>query len=69
VKIKKNHDQILGVQEDPEMKKQDVIAIMRMLLVALVAGSKPAWAGMIPLVPENLRTPTTEVLSLETAAR
>jgi hypothetical protein len=29
------------------------------LLVALVAGSAPAWAGTVPLVPENLRTPAT----------
>ena len=50
------------------MKRQDVIAMTGMLLVALVAGSAPAWAGTIPLVPENLRTPVTEVLSLETKA-
>ena len=50
------------------MKRQDVIAMTGMLLVALVAGSTPTWAGTIPLVPENLRTPETEVLSLETKA-
>jgi hypothetical protein len=50
------------------MKKQDVTASMRMFLVALVAGGTPAWAGTIPLVPEYLRTPATEVLSLETTA-
>jgi hypothetical protein len=38
------------------------------VLVALVAGSAPTWAGTIPSVPENLRTPATEVLSLETEA-
>ena len=38
------------------------------VLVALVSGSAPAWAGTVPLVPENLRTPATEVLSLETEA-
>ena len=48
------------------MKKQDVIAMMGMLLV--VAGSVPTWTGATPLVPENLRTPATEVLSLEAAA-
>jgi len=50
------------------MKSQDVIAMTGMLLVVLVAGSAPTWAGTIPLVPENLRTPATEVLSLETKA-
>lgn len=47
------------------MKRQDVIAVTVMLLVA---GSAPAWAGSIPVVPENLRTPATEVLSLEAEA-
>ena len=50
------------------MKRKDAIAMTGMLLVALVAGSAPAWAGTIPSVPENLRTPETEVLSLETKA-
>ena len=50
------------------MKRRDVIAMTRMLLVTLVAGSTPAWAGTDPLVPENLRPPATEVLSLETEA-
>ncbi len=50
------------------MKTQDGIAMTRMLLVALVVGSAPASAGTIPLVPENLRTPATEVLSLATEA-
>ena len=50
------------------MKSQDVIAMTGMLLVVLVAGSAPTWAGTIHLVPENLRTPATEVLSLETKA-
>jgi len=50
------------------MIRHDVIAVTRMLLVALVAGSAPAWAGTDPLVPENLRPPGTEVLSLETEA-
>jgi len=38
------------------------------VLVALVAGTAPTWAGTIPLVPENLRTPATEVLSLAAEA-
>jgi len=50
------------------MKRHDVIAMTRMVLVALVAGSAHSWAGTIPMVPENLRTPETEVLSLETKA-
>jgi hypothetical protein len=38
------------------------------VLVELVAGCETSRAGTIPLVPENLSTPATEVLSLETAA-
>src|SRR5512132_4040710 len=37
-------------------------------LTALVAGSAPTRADTIPLVPENLGTPATEVLSLQTEA-
>ena len=50
------------------MKRHDVIAMTRMSLVALVAGCATSKFGTIPLVPENLRTPATEVLSLETQA-
>jgi hypothetical protein len=45
-----------------------VLVLGLTVLVALIAGSAPTWAGTIPLVPENLRTPATEVLSLETEA-
>jgi hypothetical protein len=38
------------------------------VLVELIAGSVSTWAGTIPLVPENLRTPATEVLSIEAEA-
>ena len=38
------------------------------VFVALVAGCATSWAGTIPSVPENLRPPATEVLSLETKA-
>jgi hypothetical protein len=47
---------------------KDVMAMTRTSLVALLAGCATSGVGTIPLVPENLRTPTTEVLSLETAA-
>ena len=50
------------------MKRQDVIAMTRMSLVAFVAGCATSGFGTIPLVPENLRPPATEVLSLETEA-
>jgi hypothetical protein len=39
-----------------------------MSLVALVAGCATSRVGTIPLVPENLRIPASEVLSLETEA-
>lgn len=50
------------------MKRQDVISMTGTLLVALVAGNATTWAGTNPLVPESLRAPATEVLSLETKA-
>lgn len=50
------------------MKRQAVMAITRMPLVALVAGCATSGVGTIPPVPESLRTPATEMLSLETAA-
>lgn len=50
------------------MKRQNGIAMTGMILVVLVAGSAPILAVTIPLVPENLWTPATEVLSLETKA-
>src|SRR6201993_1658610 len=50
------------------MKRQYVIAMTRMSLVAFVAGCATSRFGPVPLVPENLRPPETEVLSLETEA-
>jgi len=44
------------------------VVLVTLGLTVPVAGSAPALAGTIPLVPENLRTPATEVLSLETEA-
>ena len=38
------------------------------VLVALTAGCATTRVGTIPLVPENLRTPATEVLSLKAEA-
>lgn len=48
------------------MKREAAMTKTWMLLVALVAGC--ATAGTTPLVPQSLRTPAAEVLSLETAA-
>jgi hypothetical protein len=50
------------------MKRQDVMALTGMFLVVLVGGSAPSWAGKILLVPENLKPPATEVLSLKVEA-
>jgi hypothetical protein len=50
------------------MKRQDALTMTWMPLVAFVAGCATSTVGTIPLVQENLRTPATEVLSLETAA-
>lgn len=47
------------------MKMQTAIA---MSVAALVAGHATSAAGALPSVPESLRTPPTEMLSLETAA-
>jgi hypothetical protein len=50
------------------MKRQTVIAVTRMSFVALVAGCATSEVGAADSVPESLRTPANEVLSLETAA-
>ena len=44
------------------------VVLVTLGLAVLVAGSAPIWAGTIPVVPENLSAPATEVLSLETEA-
>lgn len=48
------------------MKKQTVMA---MSLAALVAGCATSEAGTLPSIPESLKPPPTEMLSLETAAK
>ncbi|NMG76225.1 DUF3455 domain-containing protein [Aromatoleum diolicum] len=48
------------------MKKQSLVA---MSLAALAAGYATAEAGTLPSIPESLRTPAAEILTLETAAR
>ena len=50
------------------MKVQAAIAMTQISLAALVAGCTTSRVATIPWVPENLRPPGTEVLSLETAA-
>lgn len=44
------------------------VALVILGLTLPVAGGASAWAGTNPSVPETLRTPETEVLSLETEA-
>ena len=50
------------------MKQQDVTAIAKASLVALLAGCATSNVGTIPRVPETLKVPVTQVLSLETQA-
>jgi len=50
------------------MKRQDVIAMTRVSVVALAVGCATSKVATIPVVPENLRIPATEELSLETQA-
>lgn len=50
------------------MTVRAVIAMTQIPMVALVAGCTMSTVATIPFVPENLRPPATEVLSLETAA-
>ena len=45
-----------------------LVTLVLTVLVEFVADCATSRAGTIPLVPENLRTPATEVLSLETEA-
>lgn len=44
------------------------VVLLTLGLTVVVAGLAPIWAGTIASVPENLRTPATEVLSLVTEA-
>jgi hypothetical protein len=44
------------------------VVLVTLGLTVLVASYATSWAGTVPSVPENLRTPATEVLSLETEA-
>ena len=50
------------------MKKRYVLAISIVSLVALLAGFSTVLAQMMPQVPEALKVPATQVLSLETQA-
>jgi len=50
------------------MKRQHVIALTSSSVVAFLAGCAQLGVGTVPAVPENLKPPTTEVLSLVTEA-
>ena len=50
------------------MKQREVTAIAKVSLVALLAGCAISNAGTIPGVPETLKVPVTQALSLETQA-
>ena len=50
------------------MKQRDVTAIAKASLVALFAGCTTSNAGTIPDVPETLKAPAAQVLSLEAHA-
>lgn len=50
------------------MKKRYVLAISIVSLVALLAGFSAVLAQMMPQVPEALKVPTTQVLSIGTQA-
>lgn len=50
------------------MKKQTAVAVTQISLLAIVAGCVTSGARTTPALPESLRAPPTEVLSLEAAA-
>ena len=50
------------------MKQRYAIAITKVSLIALLAGFSTAQAGTMPEVPEALKVPANQVLSLETQA-
>lgn len=50
------------------MKQQDMPAIAKASLVALLAGCAVSHAGTIPEVPETLKVPATQEVSLEAQA-
>ena len=50
------------------MKTRSIAAVGNASLVALLAGCATPDAGNVPTVPDSLRVPATEILSLETHA-
>jgi hypothetical protein len=50
------------------MKKRDVAAIARTSLIALLAGCATPAVGTVSTVPDSLKVPATQTLSLETHA-
>jgi hypothetical protein len=50
------------------MKTRGLTAVGSASLVALLTGCAAANAGTVPMVPDNLRVPATQTLSLETRA-
>ena len=50
------------------MRQRYVTAIVKVSIVALLAGFSTVNAGTIPEVPEALKVPATQVLSFETQA-
>lgn len=50
------------------MKQRDVTVIAKVSLIVLLAGGATSNAGTIPGIPETLKVPVTQALSLETQA-
>jgi hypothetical protein len=50
------------------MTTQSIATVGRAALAGLLLGSTAAWAGAVTMIPENLRVPATQRLSLEAHA-
>ena len=67
-KVKSHNYKFLSIGGTVAMKQRYAIAIARVSIVVLLAGFSTVKAGTMPEVPEALKVPATQVLSLETQA-
>ena len=67
-KVKSHNYKFLSIGGTVAMKQRYAIAIARVSIVVLLAGFSTVKAGTMAEVPEALKVPATQVLSLETQA-
>jgi hypothetical protein len=57
-----------NIEEGQAMKARGTTAIVRASLLALLSGCATAQVGTVPVMPDSLKVPATQTLSLETRA-